>query len=113
VLKLENHLPLEGRVTLFFSRNQGDLFSNPDLVIGPVVAALGELNFDGTVRESGLFEDEIDLTYQDLQVFTGTPFYTAGAMDFPGTGGEAITVLATDFIKVTSYLELNVRSKKE
>ena len=113
VLKAESHLPLGARARILFSRSQESLFSNPDLVIGPVSVAAGELDYDGSVKESNFSEIEISLTHQELQVFTSTPFYMTGTIDFPGTDGEPIRVLATDYIKVISYLELNVKNKKE
>ncbi|MGB2981681.1 MAG: hypothetical protein WBC77_10600, partial [Candidatus Zixiibacteriota bacterium] len=113
VLKAESHLPLGAEARILFSRNQESLFSNPDLVIGPVSVTAGKLDYDGSVKESNFSEIEISLTHQELQVFTGTPFYMTGTIDFPGTDGEPIRALATDYIKVISYLELNVKNKKE
>ena len=113
VLKVESHLPLGGEAELYFSRSQEDLFSNPDLTIGPVAVPAGELGYDGSAAGSSYSETEINLTYQDLQVFTSTPFYTAGSVYFAGTGGEAVAASASDFIKIISYLELNVKNKKE
>jgi len=113
ILKVESHLPLGTEAEIFFSKNREDLFSNPDLIIGPVNVTAGELNYDGSVRESNFSQTEIDISYQDLQVFTNTPFYMAGSIDFPGTNGETIKACSADFIKITSYLELNVKNKKE
>jgi hypothetical protein len=113
VLKAESHLPVGAEAKLLFSDNLGNLFSNPRLAIGPVELAAGRLDYDGSVRESEFSETEINLTYQELQVFTAAPFYLAGVIVFPGTGGESIKALSTDFIKVTSYLELNVKNKKD
>ena len=113
VLKAESHLPIGADAKVLVSRNLGSLFSNPDLVIGPVNVAAGELDYDGSVSESEFSETEISLTREDLQVFAAAPFYLAGIIVFPGTDGESIKALSTDFIKVTSYLELNVKSKKE
>lgn len=113
VLKAESHLPIGAEARILFSRNQESLFLNPDLVIGPVNVAAGELDYDGSVKESNFSEIEISLTHQELQVFTGTPFYMAGTIDFPGTDGESIKALSTDYIKITSYLELNVKNKRE
>ncbi len=113
ILKVESHLPLEAKARIFFSQNQEYLFSNPDLIIGPVNVPKGELNYDGSVKGSNSSQTEINLTQQELQVFTNTPFYMAGSIDFPGTNGETIKASAADFIKITSYLELDVKNKKE
>ncbi|UCB53103.1 MAG: hypothetical protein JSV10_03195, partial [Candidatus Zixiibacteriota bacterium] len=113
ILNAESHLPLGAKARVLFSRSLDDLFSNPDLVIGPVNAAAGALNYDGSVKESELSQTEISLTREELQVFTSAPFYMAGTIDFPGTDGESIKALSADFIKVTCYLELNVKNKKD
>jgi len=65
------------------------------------------------VKESNSSQTEINLSHQELQVFTSVPFYMAGYIDFPGTNGQTIKASAADFIKITSYLELNVKNKKE
>lgn len=113
VLKVENHLPLGAEARMFFSRNEGALFSSPDLVIGPITVPAGELNYDGSVRESSFSQTEIEVSYDDLQVFTDSPFYMAGTIDLPGTESQTVTASAADFIKITSHLELNVKNKKD
>jgi len=112
ILKVESHLPLETEARIFFSTDHENLYSNPDLIIGPVTVPAGELNYDGSVKESNSSQTEINLNYQNLQVFKGTPFYMAGSIDFPGTNGETIKASSADFIRITSYLELNVKNKK-
>jgi hypothetical protein len=113
ILKAESHLPVGAEARVLFSRNLQSLFSSPDIVIGPVSVAAGELNYDGSVKESNFSETEISLTHEELQVFTSTPFYMAGTIDFPGTDGESIKAVAADYIRITCYLELNVKNKKD
>ncbi len=113
ILKVESHLPLGAEANIYFSRDEDQLLSNPDLLIGPVTVPAGRLNHDGSVMASGFAETEIDLSYDDFQVFTGTPFYMAGTVDLPGTDGQSIKASAVDFIKITSYLELSVKNKKD
>lgn len=113
ILKIENHLPLKARAKIFFSGDQGDLFSNPDLTIGPIEVPAGVLGYYGSVEGSNSSVTEIDLTYHQLQVFTNSPFYMAGSIDFPGTYGETIKASTGDFITIASYLELDVKNQKE
>jgi len=112
-LKIESHLPLEAKAKIFFSRSHENLFSHPDLVIGPIEVPPGELNYDGSVKASSSSQSEINLNHQELQIFLNVPFYMAGSLDLPGTNGETIKASSADFIKITSYLELNVKNKKE
>jgi hypothetical protein len=113
VLKVENHLPVGAEVKILFSHNQVKLLTNPDLEIGPISIPAGLLNSDGSVRNSSLSETEINLSYDDLQIFTGTPFHMIGVIDLPGTGGLVARASAADFIKLTSYLELDMKNKKD
>lgn len=112
-LKIESHLPLEARAKILISRNLESLFSSPELVLGYIDVPKGGLNPDGTVNKSTLVTESIALSHPELQVLTGTPFYMAGIIDFPGTGGKTIKSTSADYIRITSYLELNVRNKKE
>jgi len=113
VLQVENHLPLAAEAKIYFSENESRLFSNPDLVIGPVVVAAGRLDRDGSVAESNRSTTEIEMTYTDLQVFANGPFYMGGIVDLPGTGGELIRASAADYLNITSYMELEVKNKKD
>ncbi|HEX7400697.1 MAG TPA: hypothetical protein VF369_00835 [candidate division Zixibacteria bacterium] len=113
VLKIESHLPLYAKARIFLSRNPDSIFSNPDLVVGPINVPKGELNPDGSVKTSILTQSRIDLTYSDLQVFASAPFYLAGILDFPGSSGQIIKASAADYIRIMSYLEIDVKNKKE
>jgi hypothetical protein len=113
VFKIESHLPLEAKAKILVSRRSDNLFSDPDLVVGPIDVPKGKLNYDGLVNGSNFSQDEISLTHTELQVFTNVPFYMAGSIEFPGTNGQTVKASAGDFIKITSYLELDVKNKKE
>ncbi|MCK4426886.1 MAG: hypothetical protein KAW16_00225 [candidate division Zixibacteria bacterium] len=113
IIKIESHLPLDAKVLIFVSKNNEDIFSDPDLVIGPVNVLSGELNQNGLVINSRMSESTISLNHEELQIFTNSPFYIAGKIDFPGTDGNIIKALATDFIQIISYVEVEVKNKKD
>lgn len=113
VIKIESHLPLGAKVLILVSKNQEDIFSDPDLVIGPVNVLSGEFDGSGLVTSSRISENTVSLSHEELQVFRNSPFYIAGKLDFPGTNGNIIKALATDFIQITSYVELEVKNKKD
>ena len=113
ILKIESHLPLDAKARIFISKDHESLFSNPDLIVGPIYVPKGELNLDGSVIKSNSAVETINLSHSELQVFTGRPFYIAGVIEFPGTDGKTIRSSAADFIQITSYLEFNVKNKKE
>jgi hypothetical protein len=113
IFKIENHLPLDAKVIIFLSKNKENIFSDPDLVIGPIAVSRGELDQNGLVVNSITSEGTMSLDREKLQVFTNSPFYIAGKLNFPGTGGNTIKALATDFIRITSYVEVEVKNKKD
>ncbi len=113
VFKIESRLPLDAKVRIFISKDRESLFSNPGLIVGPIYVPKGELNSDGSVKESNTAMGTINLSHSELQVFTATPFYMAGSIDLPGSAGKTIISSAADFIRITSYLEFNVKNKKD
>lgn len=108
-LNLENHLPLGASIELLFGRDSGSLYSSPELLIGPALIQPGEIDRSGQVSNSVTTEHIIELTNQDLDVFTNSPFYSAGRITLRGTEGQKIKFLSTDYIKISSRLELEVK----
>ncbi|MFQ6002699.1 MAG: hypothetical protein ACE5KJ_03045, partial [Candidatus Zixiibacteriota bacterium] len=113
IIKIDSHLPLDAKVLLFVSKNKENIFSDPALVIGPVDVSKGELDQNGLVIASKVSESTISLNHEKLQIFKNSPFYIGGKLDFPGTDGKIIKVSATDFIQITSYVELEVKNKRD
>jgi hypothetical protein len=113
ITKIESHLPLDAKVLIFLSKNKESIFSDPDLVIGPVEVPQGELDHNGWVVNSRTSESTIGLDYEELQVFRNSPFYIAGKLDFPGTDGNMVKAKTEDFIQINSYIEFEVKNKKD
>jgi hypothetical protein len=113
ITTIESHLPLDAEVLIFVSKSKETIFSDPDLVIGPVNVPRGELDHNGLVVTSRTSESTIGIDHEGLQVFGNSPFYIAGEFDFPGTNGNMIKARAEDFIQITSYVEVEVKNKKD
>jgi hypothetical protein len=113
ITRIESHLPLDAKVLIFVSKNKESIFSDPDLVIGPVDVPRGELDHNGLVVNSRASESTIGLDHEELQVFRNVPFYIAGKFNFPGTNGNMVKAKAEDFIQITSYVEVEVKNKKD
>jgi hypothetical protein len=113
IFEIESHLPLDAKVLILVSKSEENVFSRPDLVIGPVDVPRGELNQNGLVINSRISEGTISLNHEELQIFRNSPFYIAGKLDFTGTNGNTVKAQATDFIQITSYLEAEVKGKKD
>ena len=113
ITKIESHLPLDAKVLILISQSKENIFSDPDLVIGPVDVPGGELDHNGLVTNSRTSESTISLDHEELQVFRNSPFYIAGKFDFPGTNGNMVKAKAEDFIQITSYVEFEVKNKTD
>ncbi len=113
IFRIESHLPLDANVLILASIDPGKVFSDPDLVVGPVTVLSGELDPNGLVTDSKTSESTINLNYDQLQIFRNSPFYVAGKLKFPGTDGKIIKALSTDFIRITSHLEVEAKSQKD
>ena len=109
ISKFENHLPLEARVELYL-KTAPEVYSQPDLLIGPIELNSGEVDEDGKVITSTFSQDLTQLDKEKLKIFESVPFYVGGKIFFPGTEGEKVKFRATDYIKVSSYLEIKVRA---
>ena len=109
-LNLENHLPLGAEVELFFSRNLADLYTNPQLLIGPVLLDPAETDISGLVSNPVITENIIQLTKDDLDVFQNPAFYSGGKITLRGTNGQKVKFLVTDYIQINSHLELEVKN---
>jgi hypothetical protein len=109
-LDLENHLPIGAKVELFFSRDSATLYTSPELLIGPVSINPAQTDSSGLVTNPVITENIIQLTKNDLQVFQNLPFYTGGRITFQSTNGRKIKFLSTDYIKIRSRLELEVKN---
>jgi hypothetical protein len=110
VLNATNHLPLGASIKLYVSANQENLFTNPDLTIGPVSVVSGSVGEDGLVEEAAVSSNVVELSSEDMEVFKNRPFYIGGNLHFPGTNGEEVKVIGSDYLDVTTYLELEINN---
>ncbi len=109
IAKIENHLPLPAQVELYFKTNP-EVYTQPDLLIGPLVINCGEIDENGNLITPILFEDVIPLEKDELRIFESVPFYVGGKIFLPGTDGEKVKFVDSDYIKVSSYLEVKVKA---
>jgi len=108
-LNLENHLSLGASVELFFSSNLENLYTSPELLIGPILIDPAETDSSGQVSNPVITENIIELNNQDLGVFQNSPFYSGGRITLRGTNGQKVKLLSTDYIQINSHLELEVK----
>ncbi|MCJ7509109.1 MAG: hypothetical protein MUO85_10355 [candidate division Zixibacteria bacterium] len=110
VLNATNHLPLGASIELYVSANQENLYTNPDLTIGPFSVSSGSIGEDGLVEEASVSSNVVQLSSEDIEVFKNKPFYIGGNLHLPGTNGEEVKAIGSDYLDVTAYLELEINN---
>jgi len=108
VIKLENHLPADAHFELLV-KSSPNVYDHPDLVVGPVTIACGSKDGNGVVINPVTTETIITLTKEQLQIFEGIPFYVGGYIYLSGTDGQKVKFVASDYIKVSAYLETEMK----
>jgi hypothetical protein len=112
--RIANHLPLGAAVSFYFGRDQDSVFTSPVLVVGPVTAQAGVVDANtGLVSASRMNEINISLTEEQLKTFETKPLFAAVLIDFPGTGGQVVRLVRSDFmdIKAVATVKFTVDPK--
>jgi hypothetical protein len=109
ISKFENHLPMSAKVELYL-KTTPDIYTQPDLVIGPINLTSGGIDENGKVTTPTLSQHVTSLDKEELMIFESTPFYVGGKIFLPGTDGEKVKFYASDYIKISSYLEVKVKA---
>lgn len=109
VSQFENHLPLSARVELYL-KTTPEVYTQPDLLIGPVELVSGEIDQAGNVIAPTLCQNVVQLDKEKLKIFESAPFFVGGRIVLPGSNGKKVKFKASDYIKVSSYLEVKMRA---
>jgi hypothetical protein len=106
--RLTNHLPMGASISFYFGRSKAEVFTEPILVIGPATAAAPDLEVGtGAIKEAKLSEVTISLSEAQLKIFDTTPLFAGVLVDFPGTGGQVVRLVRTDYIDIKAVATIN------
>jgi len=106
--RISNHLPTGASVSFYFGRSKDAVFTNPVLVVGPVTVDAGEVDTaSGLVINALLSENKISLTEPELKVFDTTPLYAGVLVDFPGTNGQVVRIVRSDYMNIKALATVN------
>jgi hypothetical protein len=50
----------------------------------------------------------VELSSEDIEIFKNEPFYIGGNLHLPGTNGEEVKAIGSDYLDLTAYLELEI-----
>lgn len=99
--RILNHLPLGASLSFYLGRNPQTVYAAPLVVIGPLAVQPATIDRDtGLVQEALLSEVTVGLTEEQLQVFDSAPLFSGLLIDFPGSNGQLVRIIRTDYIDI-------------
>jgi len=102
-----NHLPAGASISLNLAQKKANVFTTPDLLIGPFSIATPDIDGNtGRVLREKSSTAEINLTQKQLEVFQKAPLYTGALIEFPGTQGKQVRLMADDYISINALAEI-------
>jgi hypothetical protein len=113
--EIENHLPFQTTIGVFFAKNEADVFTHSDLSfenlqIAPAITKI--VNNELVVEESSTNKIIKTLSKSNLQLFTSPQLYHAVDLIVRGDQGANVTLHPDDYVHVTVKGCLNVTVKQ-
>jgi hypothetical protein len=106
---ITNHLPFGCEVELYLGGDEGTLYSDPQLTIGPVTVEGGTLNASGLVTTASISDVVIYLSETDLDIIENPILYIGQRIILPGTGGQVVNIIDSDYLDIEAYMQLSAR----
>jgi hypothetical protein len=112
-LRVGNHLPLAAELALYVATDSANVYSAPDLVLGPVPVAAGVTDISGLVTDTTISDVAVFLRQSDLQLFDSPTLYVGHRIHFNGSGGQIVQILGSDYLELVAYFTVTMRNGKE
>ncbi len=106
---ITNHLPFGCEVELYLNGDTATLFTSPQLTIGPLTVNAGQVDAGGLVEAETVSQIEVHLSETDLDIIENPTLYIGQRIYLPGTGGQVVNVVNTDYLDINAYIRLNAR----
>lgn len=107
VMQFNNHLPVGATISLNLAQKRTNVFTRPDLSIGPFGILVSDIDSTGRAIRAKASTVEIGLNEKQLELFQKAPLYTGVLIDFPGTAGQLVRVVADDYIDIQALAAIN------
>ncbi|MEZ5359131.1 MAG: hypothetical protein R3F48_09910 [Candidatus Zixiibacteriota bacterium] len=105
---IENHLPVGITVEILMSGDSATLYTNPEVVLGPVTVNAGVVNAEGVVTEATLSETVLTMDSEDIQVLHNDTLWIGENLLLHSTDGQTIKMSAADYLRIIGYIDLDV-----
>ncbi len=106
---ITNHLPFGAEVELYLGGDSAVLYSSPQLTIGPIEVGAGRVDAAGLVTSSTESDVVIHLSEEDLDIIENATLFIGQKITLPGTNGQTVNIINTDYLDIEAYIELNTR----
>lgn len=114
---VRNHLPIGTEVRIHIGRDSTMVTSDPDLMIPKdVPLRIRSARVDpetGLVREVETSDQTFSLSEEDIGLLAEYPLYSFARIRIPGTEGQFVKFLATDFVEIIASIEIGVRVNED
>ncbi len=110
---LGNHLPVACEVTFFAALDSANVYSAPDLLLGPVAVAAGRTQVSGAVIDTSRTVAALPLDPADLDLFTHGTLYLGYQLFLPGSSGQVVRFLPADYFALQAWFDLTLENGPE
>ena len=106
---LVNHLPVAVEVTILAGTDLATIGTEPLLTIGPISVPPGQIDpVTHTVIAAAECQPLITLTAEEAKTFAQLGLHTILSVSLPSTEGEAVRLMASDYLSATGVVSLDV-----
>jgi hypothetical protein len=104
-----NHLPLGVSVEIYFSGDSTTVYSDPELVIGPLQIEPGITGPDHTVDSAIESQNVISLDSTDIKILEHQKLYSGQVITLVGSNGLPVKISGDDYLTTCGVIQINYR----
>lgn len=104
---VSNRLPLGVSAQILLGGDSATLYSDPELVLGPIDVAPGVLRPDGTVEAPTISENVLAIDSTQISILENPTLWIGEIFTLQSTNGESVRLTASDSLTVNSYIEVD------
>ncbi|SYZ73510.1 hypothetical protein TRIP_C21628 [Candidatus Zixiibacteriota bacterium] len=101
-----NHLPLGVTAEIYLSGDSSTLYTDPQLVIGPISVDAGVTGLLHTVDSAVTSENIIALDSADIQILKNPVIYSGQVITLNGTDGQPVKVVGDDYVTARGVIQV-------
>ncbi len=104
-----NHLPLGVTARIYLSGDSATLYTNPELVIGPIAVDAGITGALHTVDSAVTSDNIIALDSTEIQILKHPVLYSGQVITLNSTNGQPVKIVGDDFVTARGVIQVEYR----